>query len=98
MTHLPKSKSAQPRPCVMQVVRVSGTIKKSEEEVIRRARAAILKAEKDAAGIATDGLDAILGKPDAAISLLGHKERGPPASIEDDDEEEEVGSGSDDND
>lgn len=33
------------QPCVIQVVRVSGTIKKSEEEAIRRARLAILRAD-----------------------------------------------------
>jgi ribonuclease P/MRP protein subunit POP5 len=37
-----------PRPiehsCVIQVVRVSGTIRKAEEEAIRRAKAAILRA------------------------------------------------------
>lgn len=97
MTHLPKaSKHAQPRPCVMQVVKVSGTIKKSEEEAIRRARAAILKAKTDAAYSGTDGLNAILGGPDAGTALLGHKDVGTLAGVEDDDEEEEVmGSGSD---
>ena len=34
------------QPCVVQVVRVSGTIKKSEEEAIRRARSIILHARK----------------------------------------------------
>lgn len=34
------------RPCVIQVVRVSGTIKKAEEEAIRRARAAIKRARE----------------------------------------------------
>ena len=93
MTHLPKaSKNAQPRPCVMQVVKVSGTIKKSEEEAIRRARAAISKAETDAADSATDGLAAILGGPDLGTTLLGHKDLGTLAGVEDD---EEMGSGSD---
>ncbi|KAI9679468.1 MAG: hypothetical protein M1817_005490 [Caeruleum heppii] len=34
------------RPCVLQVVRVSGTIRKVEEEAIRRARMLVLKAKK----------------------------------------------------
>lgn len=32
--------------CVIQVVRVSGTIKKSEEEAIRRARMTIVRAQR----------------------------------------------------
>lgn len=36
------------RDCVFQVVRVSGTIKKAEEEAIRRARDMILEARKQA--------------------------------------------------
>ncbi|CAK4030387.1 Ribonuclease P MRP subunit POP5 [Lecanosticta acicola] len=40
--------------CVIQVVRVSGTIKKSEEEAIRRARATIVRAQRaEAATLAT---------------------------------------------
>lgn len=34
--------------CVIQVVRVSGTIRKAEEEAIRRAREAVLKARRQA--------------------------------------------------
>ena len=79
----------------MQVVKVSGTIKKSEEEAIRRARAAILKAKTDAADSATDGLAAILGGPDAGTSLLDPKDAGTLADVEDDEEDEELESGSD---
>lgn len=38
--------------CVIQVVRVSGTIKKAEEEAIRRARAVIARAQKVQGGMA----------------------------------------------
>ena len=79
----------------MQVVKVSGTIKKSEEEAIRRARAAISKAKTDAAGSATDGLAAILGGPDHGITLPGLKDAGTLAGVEDDEEDEDMGSGSD---
>lgn len=34
--------------CVFRVVRVSGTIRKTEEEAIRRARELILKAQREA--------------------------------------------------
>ena len=45
----------------MQVVRVSGTIKKAEEEAIRRARAAILKAKRESENDA-EGLLGFLGE------------------------------------
>ena len=45
----------------MQVVRVSGTIKKAEEEAIRRARAAILKAKRDEKERGEDVLVGLLG-------------------------------------
>lgn len=53
MTHIPNG-GKQSRPCVMRVVRVSGTIKKVEEEAIRRARVAILKANSES------GIDEII--------------------------------------
>ena len=77
----------------MQVVRVSGTIKKSEEEAIRRARAAILKAKREAVGSATEGLNAILGQsdPDACTRLLGEKDsEGPAITANDQDDDEEM--------
>ncbi|KAK3706922.1 RNA-binding protein pop5 [Vermiconidia calcicola] len=43
-THLPKPVN---QACVLQVVRVSGTIKKAEEEAIRRARLSIRRAKRD---------------------------------------------------
>jgi ribonuclease P/MRP protein subunit POP5 len=36
------------RPCVIQVIRISGTIKKAEEEAIRQARAVIARARRAA--------------------------------------------------
>ena len=38
--------STSPRPCVIRVVRVSGTVRKAEEEAVRRARADILRARR----------------------------------------------------
>ncbi|KAL8790361.1 MAG: hypothetical protein Q9195_006379 [Heterodermia aff. obscurata] len=90
MTQLPKSsKFAQARSCVMQVVRVSGTIKKSEEEAIRRAKTAICKARKEAAGSATEELNAILGQPgpEVELEMLGQKGSKPIAALEDEDDD-----------
>ena len=52
----------------MRVVRVSGTIKKAEEEAIRRAKEAILKARRKDGQTGTDGL----------IGLLGEEEKEKP--------------------
>lgn len=52
--------------CIFQVVRVSGTVRKAEEEAIRRAREIILKAQRDAKGRGDKTLDSIFGKDDPA--------------------------------
>lgn len=52
--------------CVFQVVRVSGTIRKAEEEAIRRAREIILKARWEAEGRGDKTLESIFGKDDHA--------------------------------
>lgn len=66
-THLPL-KSAD-LPCVMQVVRVSGTIRKAEEEAIRRARLQIRLAQKSSGGEATAAVKAIDNAVDAEGDL-----------------------------
>lgn len=48
--------------CVFRVVRVSGTIRKVEEEAIRRARDLILQAQRDVEGRGESALDQIFGK------------------------------------
>lgn len=77
-------------PCVFQVVRVSGTIKKSEEEAIKRARAAIIKAKKETTTNAMAGLDAILSQPSNHTGLDAGKQRSNlNNSIEDSDLEDD---------
>jgi len=50
-TELPSPRRGEPgKPCVIRVVRVSGTIRKAEEELIRRTRSDIVKAK-----LANDG-------------------------------------------
>ncbi|KAL3427403.1 Rpp14 family protein [Phlyctema vagabunda] len=48
--------------CVFRVIRVSGTIRKAEEEAIRRARETIVKARRELDGQSVSTLDSILGK------------------------------------
>ena len=57
----------------MQVVRVSGTIKKAEEEAIRRARAAILRAKRENGDGSTDDVLGMLSQldDDDALGLSG---------------------------
>lgn len=47
--------------CVFRVVRVSGTIRKAEEEAIHRAREMILKAQREAEDKGKSTLDGIFG-------------------------------------
>ncbi len=96
LTQLPKtSKQGQPSACAIQVVRVSGTIKKVEEEAIRRARAAILRAKRESGEGSTDGLLGILGKDDDdALQGGGNMTAGSGVS-DDDDDEIEMESGGD---
>ena len=75
------------RKCVVQVVRVSGTIRKAEEEAIRRGRQAILRAKGE----------------DAATKFFGETSQGAKTGgvqrqlvdIEDDDEDVEMEDDSD---
>lgn len=52
--------------CVFQVIRVSGTIRKAEEEAIRRAREIILRARREAEGRGDSTLESIFGRDDQA--------------------------------
>ncbi|KAK3487635.1 Rpp14/Pop5 family-domain-containing protein [Neurospora hispaniola] len=59
------------RPCIFRVVRVSGTIRKVEEEAIRRAKLLVLAAKDEMAGKASsDALNALFrGGKDSARNL-----------------------------
>lgn len=58
--------------CVFKVVRVSGTIRKAEEEAIRRAREMILKAQRNPGDQGKSTLDNMFGdgKKDASQDVL----------------------------
>lgn len=82
---VPSKQAQQPTACAVQVVRVSGTIKKAEEEAIRRARAAILRARREGGEGGTDGLLGLLGKDDAE-ALRGGKNVTAGSDVSDEDE------------
>ena len=71
---------------------MSGTIKKAEEEAIRRARAAILRAKRESGEEGTNGLLGILGKDDEEV-LQGGKNMTAGSDVSD--EDDEMGMGSD---
>lgn len=47
MDHVPTTRG-EGKPCIFRVVRVSGTIRKAEEEAIRQARRLIIAAKEEA--------------------------------------------------
>lgn len=59
------TKNGPGSPCVFRVVRVSGTIKKVEEEAVRRARLLILAVKDEMAGKASGALDSLFGAKSA---------------------------------
>lgn len=77
--------------CVYRVVRVSGTIRKAEEEAIRRAREMILRAKRSMGDQSGATLEAILGKSDSRAVVTDNEVLMLDASDEDayDDEEGE---------
>jgi len=83
------------QPCSIQVVRVSGTIKKAEEEAIRRARLSIVRAKRAAAGgrVVMGGEAAAVDDPMAVDDDLGMAN-----GIEDIDEAGDVDEGADEDD
>ncbi|KAL8759241.1 MAG: hypothetical protein Q9184_003681 [Pyrenodesmia sp. 2 TL-2023] len=97
MTHLPElPNQPTPQSCVMQVVRVSGTIRKAEEAVIKHARAAILQARGESHSGSSSALEAILDPHSEGLSSKSQKNVPQPVvGIEDDvdsnDDEDEGG-------
>ena len=74
----------------MQVVRVSGTIKKAEEEAIRRARAAILRAKRENGDGGADNVIGMLDQldDDSLGPIRRGKKKGNAGSDLSDEEDE----------
>ncbi len=88
MTQLPDTPSQKrPQACVMRVVRVSGTIKKAEEEAIKRARAAILKANRESGEGDVDSLMGLLGKEKEPAVEDAQRTLGVKSDVSDEDGE-----------
>lgn len=76
------------KPCIFRVVRVSGTIKKVEQEAIRRARLLVLAAKDEMAGKGSDALDSLFGSKDSAneVSMVDVDDDSDPGADFDDDD------------
>lgn len=61
--------------CVFRVVRVSGTIRKAEEEAIHRARELILKAMRDSGDSGDSTLDGMFGGGKGSAETENTKEK-----------------------
>lgn len=61
MDHIPTARG-EGKPCIFRVVRVSGTIRKAEEEAIRQARRLIIAAKEEA----ESGTSVFASKPPVA--------------------------------
>ena len=68
------------KPCVMRVVRVSGTIRKAEEEAIRRARDSAFRAQQALNSVSAVGIPDVDMEDAAIISLRGPR-AGLPAAV-----------------
>lgn len=72
------------RNAVFRVVRVSGTMRKAEEEAIRRARREIGRTRKENNGV----LEGMFGARDSAAAVVDDDEAVFGMDIDDDDDEE----------
>lgn len=82
------TKNGPGKPCVVRVVRVSGTIKKVEQEAVRRARLLILAAKDEMAGKGSDALSSLFGGKDSMheVAMVDvEDESGSEAEIDDED-------------
>lgn len=81
MKHVP-TKQGSGLPCIFRVVRVSGTIKKVEEEAIRRAKQLILAAKDEMAGKEANALNTLFGANDPAndVAMIDRGEDSDPDS------------------
>ncbi|KAI9798017.1 MAG: hypothetical protein M1835_005020 [Candelina submexicana] len=92
ITALPPEK----KPCVIQVVRVSGTIKKAEQEAIRRARASIMSARRAAGDTGENELDKYLARVEEGDAEKAEAMEGIEDEDGDDDDDEDEGEGAQD--
>jgi ribonuclease P/MRP protein subunit POP5 len=84
MTAVPTGNGQSGRSCVFRVVHVSGTIRKVEEEAIRRARVFIGAARGEIAGKTFGTLDALFGNGTQGVDR-------DAAMVDDDDDDDDDG-------
>jgi ribonuclease P/MRP protein subunit POP5 len=95
MTQVPVKEG---RNCVFRVVRVSGTIRKAEEEAIQRARQLILQTRRQLGEKSNSTLDNIFGGAESEGNTEAENTKEKDILIVDRSDSEEEGEGSDDGD
>jgi ribonuclease P/MRP protein subunit POP5 len=91
MTHIPIDGT----PCVVRVLRVSGTIRKAEEEAVRRARLLVIRVRKGQEGLLGGDAGVENGLDEVGGEIQEEEDLGEVVDVgsfedEDDDEEDEV--------
>jgi ribonuclease P/MRP protein subunit POP5 len=71
--------------CVFRVVRVSGTIRKAQEELVRRAREMMLKAQRELDGQGDATLESIFGKGEGTTDTTKDVEMADNSDTEEED-------------
>ena len=87
MGRVPSTKKGEGQECVFRVVRVCGTIRKAEEEVVRRARADILRVRQGNG----KSLEDVLGSGGEGVEEVGRGEKRKRVVDDDDDDDEAEG-------
>ncbi|KAK2595936.1 RNA-binding protein pop5 [Conoideocrella luteorostrata] len=82
MDHIPTKDG---RPCIFRVVRVSGTIRKAEEEVIRQARQLVLAAKQHADNTSQAARSLRLQPEEVMLDVLGDDGRNLEDGMDEDD-------------
>lgn len=82
------TKHGPDKPCIFRVVRVSGTIKKVEQEAVRRARLLVLAAKDEMSGKGSDALSSLFGSKDSAneVSMVDVDDDSDPGADFDDED------------
>jgi len=75
------------KPCIFRVVHISGTIRKIEQEAIRRAKALVIAAKDEMADQGSGALDALFAASEDAMATM--RTAGGDGDDDDDDDDDD---------